>query len=250
MPSKTPQITLHHLNKSRSERLFWLCEELGLPYDVKVWLRKPIRAPSELKTIHPLGKAPVMTDGDLVIAESGAIVDYILNTYSPTPPTYSLHDSYFSHYAEGSLTLFLQMGITFTGSASMAPWYIKPVIDGFVGKVKAGYVDGQIKMHFNFLEDELGKSPTGWFGHKEEPSAADYMLLYPINTVISDPSRVSGLTVGPRLQDWMQRVKSRPAYQRGFERLKEEEKKAKEEKEKVEGGEQTVSGEQAGSGTA
>jgi glutathione S-transferase len=76
------------------------------------------------------------------------------------------------------------------------------------------------------------------------------MLLYPINTVISDPSRVSGLTVGPRLQDWMDRVKSRPAYQRGFERLKEEERKAKEEKEKVEAGEQTVSAEQAGSGTA
>jgi hypothetical protein len=73
---------------------------------------------------------------DLTYSESGAIVDYILNTYSPIPPAYSLHDSYFSHYAEGSLTMFLQMGITFTGSASMAPWYIKPIIDGFVGKVK------------------------------------------------------------------------------------------------------------------
>ena len=64
------------------------------------------------------------------------MVDYIINTYSATPPGYSLHDNYFSHYAEGSLMLFLQMGLTFVGSASMAPWYIKPVIDAFTSKVK------------------------------------------------------------------------------------------------------------------
>ncbi|KAJ9104774.1 hypothetical protein QFC19_003915 [Naganishia cerealis] len=154
---------------------------MNVPYQVKVYLRNPIAAPKELKAVHPLGK-------------------------------FSLADSYWSHYAEGSLMLFMQMALVFVISGQQAPWYVKPVISGFVNTVK--------------MESELGKTAHGWFSGTSEPGAGDFMMCYPLNVLINT-GRMPEIEVGPNLRKWMAAVEARPAFQRGKQRLEEEERKAK-----------------------
>lgn len=122
-------ITLHHLNNSRSQRILWLLEELGVDYEIRRYERdkKTMLAPPELKQVHPLGKSPVITDGDLVIAESGAIIEYLVNKYGagrfkPTSEKDLIKYSYYLHYSEGSLMPFLLLTLIFNKIESTAPF--------------------------------------------------------------------------------------------------------------------------------
>jgi glutathione S-transferase len=214
-------VVIHHLNNSRSQRILWLLEELGLPYEVRRYQRNPrtLLAPPELRQVHPLGKSPVMTDGDLALAESGAIIEYLADRYGagrmlPAPGTAErLRCSYWLHYAEGSLMPLLLLKLVFRRlpDAPM-PFFVKPVAKGISGKTQDQFVDPQLKLHLDYLEEELGRH--AWFGG-DDFNAADIMMSFPLEAAAAraglDASR-------PRLETWLQRIHARPAWQRALER--------------------------------
>ena len=178
-------IIVHHLNNSRSQRILWLLEELGVPYEVKRYERDPktMRAPAALRAIHPLGKSPVVEDGDKRLAESGAIIEYLADTYgdgalAPRPGTPErLRYTYFLHYAEGSLMPFLLMKLVFNELPKRAPALIRPVARALMGGAQTGFVDPELKTHLDYLEGELGK--TAWFAGPSF-SAADIQMSFPL----------------------------------------------------------------------
>jgi glutathione S-transferase len=213
-------LTVHHLNNSRSQRVLWLLEELGVPYEVKRYQRdrKTMLAPPELKAVHPLGKSPVITDGGATLAESGAIVEYLIDRYGQgrlapvrgTPE--QLRYTYWLHYAEGSAMppLLLKLVFDRIGSAPV-PFFVKPIVRTIVDKAMKGFISPQLKTHLDYMEAELGKSE--WFAGQEF-TAADIQMSFPIEAAASraglDASR-------PRLWAWLQRIHARPAYQRALE---------------------------------
>ncbi|MES2956444.1 MAG: glutathione S-transferase [Pseudomonadota bacterium] len=214
-------ITVHHLNHSRSQRILWLLEELGLDYDIKRYERNPktMLAPASLRAVHPLGKSPVITDGDLTIAESGAIVDYLINRYgagrlAPAPDTPDrLRYTYWLHYAEGSAMSPLLLKLVFDKiEKAPMPFFVKPIAKAISGKAKSSFIEPQITQHLDYLEGELGKS--AWFAG-DEFSGADIQLSFPLEAAAArgglDASR-------PRLMNFLQRIHARPAYQRAIER--------------------------------
>ncbi|GAB3468984.1 glutathione S-transferase [Polaromonas eurypsychrophila] len=214
-------ITVHHLNHSRSQRILWLLEELGLDYDIKRYERNPktMLAPTSLRAVHPLGKSPVITDGELTIAESGAIVDYLINRYGAgrlAPSAGSpdrLRYTYWLHYAEGSAMSPLLLKLVFDKiEKAPMPFFIKPIAKAISGKVKSSFVEPQIMQHLDYLEGELGKS--AWFAG-DEFTGADIQLSFPLEAAAArgglDASR-------PQLMHFLQRIHARPAYQRAIER--------------------------------
>jgi glutathione S-transferase len=214
-------ITVHHLNNSRSQRVLWLLEELGLPYEITRYERdrKTMLAPASLRAVHPLGKSPVITDGDLTLAESGAIVDYLINRYgagrlAPAAGTpQRLRYTYWLHYAEGSAMppLLLKLVFDKIESAPM-PFFVKPIAKAITGKAKSSFIEPQIRQHLDYLEGELGKST--WFAG-DEFSGADIQLSFPLEAAAAR----GGLNASrPRLMDFLQRIHARPAYQRAIER--------------------------------
>jgi len=161
-------LTVHHLNNSRSQRILWMLEELGVPYEVKRYQRLPsMMAPPELKAVHPLGKSPVITDGDKTLAESGAIIEYLGDAYGHGKLTPALgtperlHYTYFMHYAEGSLMPLLFMKLVFGRIPARLPFFFKPVGRAIVKGANSTLLDPQIGNHFMFLESELSKRE--WF---------------------------------------------------------------------------------------
>jgi len=214
-------ITVHHLNNSRSQRVLWLLEELGLDYEVKRYERDPktMLAPPELKSIHPLGKSPVITDGDVTLAETGAIVEYILGQYGdgrlmPAPGTPELlRFTYWLHYAEGSAMPPLLLKLVFTRLPQQKmPFFAKPIARAIAKGALDSFVDPQLKTHFDYMEAELGKS--AWFAGNEF-TAADIQMSFPLEAAASrarlDKSR-------PRLMDFLARIHARPAYARAIDR--------------------------------
>jgi glutathione S-transferase len=199
-------ITVHHLNESRSQRILWLLEELRLPYEVKFYKRdaETNLAPPELKAIHPLGKSPVITDDGLTVAESGAIVDYILRRHGggrlapdPASPDYDRHQEWL-HYAEGSamLPLMLNLYVMRLGDAA-AP--LRPRIDSEIAN-HLGYVDGALEDRDYLMGDEL----TG----------ADVQMSF-----VGELGRAFGRTGNyPNLDAWVGRLHARAAYQRALQR--------------------------------
>ena len=214
-------IIVHHLNNSRSQRILWLLEELGLDYEIKKYQRDPktMLAPAELRAIHPLGKSPVITDGDTMVAESGAIIEYLIERYGKgrfIPPAGSpdkLLYTYFLHYAEGSAMTPLLMKLVFDRvETSPMPFFVKPVAKGIAQKVKSSYIMPQIVQHLSYLEAELGKRT--WFTGAEF-TAADIQLSF----VLEAASARGGLGEKyPKLFDFLKRIHARPAYQRALER--------------------------------
>ena len=210
-------IVVHHLENSRSQRVLWLLEELGVPYDVKRYARNPetMLAPPELRTVHPLGKSPVVTDGDVTMAESGAIVEYLVDRYGngrliPPPGTPArLRYTYWLHYAEGSAMppLLLMLVFNRVETAPM-PFFVKPIARQIAGRVKSTFIEPQLKLHFDYLESELGKST--WFAG-DEMSAADIQMSFPIEA--ADARAGLGASGRPRLAAFLQRIHARPAYQ-------------------------------------
>ena len=214
-------IIVHHLNNSRSQRILWLMEELGLDYEIKKYQRdaKTMLAPPELRAIHPLGKSPVITDGDTMVAESGAIIEYLIERYGkgrfipPAGTPDKLLYTYFLHYAEGSAMPPLLMKLVFDKvETSPMPFFIKPIAKGIAQKVKSSYINPQIKQNLEYLEAELGKRT--WFAGPEF-TAADIQLSF----VLEAASARGGLSEKyPTLFDFLKRIHARPAYQAALER--------------------------------
>jgi glutathione S-transferase len=174
-------LTVHHLNNSRSQRVLWLLEELGVPYEIVRYQRQPdMRAPAELRAIHPLGKSPVITDGGNTIAESGVIAEYIIDTYGegrliPPPKTPErLRYTYWLHYAEGSAMPPLLLKLLFTLMPKRAPALLRPLVRKVSNQALTALVNPQLKQHMAFWESELGKNE--WFaGH--EFTTADIQMI-------------------------------------------------------------------------
>jgi glutathione S-transferase len=214
-------IIVHHLNNSRSQRVLWLLEELGLPYEIKHYQRdkKTMLAPPELRAVHPLGKSPVITDDGKTIAESGAIVEYLVDTYGQgrlKPPAGTgerLRYTYWLHFAEGSaMPPFLIKLIFDTMESRKMPFFIKPVVKGIAGKVRKGFLDRQIASILDYMESELGKRE--WFAGNEF-TAADIQMSFPCEVATTrgglDQKR-------PKLWGFVQRIHARPAYKRALEK--------------------------------
>jgi len=213
-------LTVHHLNNSRSQRVLWLLEELGVPYEIARYQRDPrtMFAPPSLRKVHPLGKSPVVTDGDLTIAESGAIIEHVVERYGKgqlAPPAGAparRRYTYWLHYAEGSLMPLLVTKLVFSRLPALSPFFVRPVVRALVKTVNRGYLDPQLRQHLGFLEGELTKS--AWFAG-EEFSAADVQMSFPVEAAAA---RGGGGPDLPRLHAWLERIHARPAYQRALEK--------------------------------
>jgi len=214
-------ITVHHLNNSRSQRVLWLLEELGLPYEIKKYQRNPetMLAPPELLQVHPLGKSPVITDGENTVAESGAIIEYLLERYGNgrlAPATGSperLRYRYWLHFAEGSAMSPLLLKLIFERiKVTKMPFFAKPVARGIANKVLGAMVDPNLKRQLDFMEAELGKSE--WFAGAEF-SAADIQMSFPVEA----SAQRAGLDASrPKLMAFLKRIHARPAYKKALER--------------------------------
>lgn len=214
-------LTLHHLDNSRSQRVLWLLEELQLPYEIKRYTRNPqtMLAPAELKQVHPLGKSPVITDGELTLAESAAILEYLIDRYGDgrLVPTANSPDyrrfRYWMHYAEGSAMPPLLLKLVFDRiSAGPMPFFIRPVARAIAKGAHKAFIGPQLKLHLHYMESELGKSP--WFAG-EEFSVADIQMSFPLEAARAR----AGLDAGyPRLSAFLQQIHDRPAYQRAVGR--------------------------------
>ena len=212
-------IVVHHLNNSRSQRVLWLLEELGLPYEVKRYQRdaKTMLAPPELLAVHPLGKSPVITDGDKTIAETGAIVEYIVQTYSQgrlvpaagTPER--LRWTYWLHYAEGSAMTPLLLKLVFTALPNRAPGLLKGLVKSIASKAQSGFVDPQLKSHIDYWDAELAK--TAWFAGPDF-TAADIVMSFPLEAGAAR----AGAASRPRVKAFLDRIHARPAYKAALER--------------------------------
>lgn len=214
-------IVVHHLNNSRSQRVLWLLEELGLEYEIKRYQRDPqtMLAPASLREVHPLGKSPVITDGELTLAESGAIIEYLVGRYgsgrlTPLPGTPErLRYTYWLHYAEGSAMPPLLMKLIFDQiEKGPVPFFVKPIARAIAQKVKKSYVEPQINRHLDYLEAQLDQSV--WFAGNEF-SAADIQLSFPLEAAVAR----GGLNESrPKLMAFLERIHARPAYQRAVGR--------------------------------
>ncbi|MDO9020061.1 MAG: glutathione S-transferase [Myxococcales bacterium] len=214
-------ITVHHLNNSRSQRVLWLLEELGLEYELKTYERdkKTMLAPASLRAVHPLGKSPVITEGDVTVAESGAIIEYLLERHGAgrlIPPAGSAERrrfTYWLHYAEGSAMPPLLLALVFRRlPKSPMPFFLRPVVRGIAEKVNAGYVGPQVALHMDFIEAELAKSE--WFAG-DEFSAADIQMSFPVE---AGSTRGDASARRPRTAAFLERIRARPAYLRAIER--------------------------------
>jgi glutathione S-transferase len=221
MPYNTAMIIVHHLNNSRSQRVLWLLEELGVAYEVKRYQRDPktMLAPPELLAVHALGKSPVIVDGTVTVAESGAVIDYLVDRYgggrlippAGTPERRSY--TYWLHYAEGSAMPPLLFKLVFDRIANNpAPWPISAVARHIAGKVQNSFIRPQLKRHLDYMEAALGAHT--WFAGGEF-TAADVQMSFPLEAASSR----AGLNASrPRLTAFLDRIHARDAYKRALER--------------------------------
>ena len=213
-------IIVHHLERSRSQRVLWLLEELGLEYELVVYQRNPktLLAPPELRSVHPLGKSPVVVDGDRTLAESGAILEQLVERHgegrlapargSPERDRYT----YWLHYAEGSLMPLLLLKLVARRiRTGPVPFFVKPVTRMVGQRLDSQFVDPQLTRHLDFMEAELG-GRTWFVGN--ELTAADMQMSYPIEAA----SARGGLGERPNLAGYLEAVRARPAYQRALAR--------------------------------
>lgn len=218
-------LTVHHLEKSRSQRVLWLLEELNVPYQIKTYLRdkKTMLALPELKSVHPLGKSPVITDGDLTIAESGAILEYLVDAYGSRAPTElgvlkpmagtPAHRQYvyWMHYAEGSLMPSLVMKLIFTTIPTQPmPFFVRPIARQLCGKVQSSFIDPGIAAHLKFIDEHLSKNE--WFTGAAM-TVADVQMSFPIAAALA---RGDGAKNFQHIAAYAKKIEARPAYQRAL----------------------------------
>jgi len=210
-------ITVHHLNNSRSQRVLWLLEELGLPYRIEHYQRNRTTnlAPPELLQVHPLGKSPVVTDGDATVAETGAVVEYLVDRAggllrpAPGTPEHRRY-TYWLHFAEGSAMPPLLMTLILGRIRKSGPFFARPIARKIADTVLGTFVSPNIQRQLAFMESEL--SQRAWFAGADF-SAADVMMSFPLEVAVVR----GGLDARfPRLNDWLARIHARPAYQRAL----------------------------------
>ena len=214
-------IVVHHLNNSRSQRVLWLLEELGVDYEITRYERdrKTMLAPPSLRAVHPLGKSPVITDGDRTVAESGAIIEYLIERHGGgrfIPPAGSperLRYTYWLHYAEGSAMPPLLLKLVFDRiKTGPMPFFVRPIAKGIASKVNRAFIGPQLETHLDFMEAELGKAT--WFAG-EELTGADIQMSFPVEVAVSR----AGLDARrPNLMRFLERIHARPAYTRALSR--------------------------------
>ncbi len=209
-------ITVHHLEKSRSHRVLWLLEELQLDYKVKSYQRdrKTMLAPKSLARVHPLGKSPVIEHDDIVVAETGAIFEYLLALAAPTemrPPAgtdAARQFVFWLHYAEGSLMPQLLLRLVFSMLPRQPmPFFVRPVARAISAGAMQSFIDPQLHKHLAFVEAELQRQQ--WLAG-EQFSAADVMLSFPLQACRARAL----LDEHANINDWLQRCEARPAWQR------------------------------------
>ena len=214
-------IIVHHLNNSRSQRVLWLLEELGIEYEIKRYQRdqKTMLAPPELRQVHPLGKSPVITDGGLTLGESGAIIEYIVERYGngrlvPAAGTSEkLRYNYWLHYAEGSIQPMLLMKLIFDRiEKAPMPFFARPIAKAISRNTKSSFIEPNIKRHLDYMEAELGK--TRWFSG-DEFTAADVQMSFPLEAATARGGLDSRW---PSLMGFLKHIHERPAYKRAIER--------------------------------
>lgn len=211
-------LTLHHLNQSRSQRVIWALEELGVPYQIVRYQReKTMLAPPSLKKIHPLGKSPVVEDNGLILAESGAILEYLQETYDPEShlkPQDTAHKTqyrFWLHYAEGSLMPLLMMKLVFNSLGKPpVPFGLRTLGNLLAQGVQKGYLNAQIETHARFVESHLAEN--SWFAG-EHLSMADIQMSFPVFALLAR----GGIDNLPHLQAWKKKVEMRPAWQRAIQ---------------------------------
>jgi glutathione S-transferase len=205
-------LTVHHLNNSRSQRVLWLLEELEVPYEIVKYERDPKTslAPPELQKVHPLGKSPVITDNGKTLAESGAILEYLVETYGKGRLAATDHERYryYMHYAEGSLMPLLLMRLI-TNRIKKAPALIRPIAKAIAGRIDGGFVAPNLARHVAFLDGEL--ADREWFAGTL--SAADCQMLFPMEAIAA---RVPNAPA--RITQWVDRAHARPAYKRALDK--------------------------------
>ncbi len=216
-------LIVHHLETSRSQRILWLLEELGVPYEIKVYRRDPVTrlAPAALKAVHPLGKSPVVTDDGEVIAESGAIIEYIVEKYGAgAPPELQALEPprgtpeyrqcrYWMHYAEGSLMNWLVMKLVFTTIPKRPmPFFARPIARALCEKVQAQLVDPNLQAALGFIEGHLSRND--WFAGPQL-TMADFQMSFAVEALLA---RATETTSQPKLHAYRARMRARPAYQR------------------------------------
>ncbi|KAG8881933.1 hypothetical protein FRB97_008891 [Tulasnella sp. 331] len=213
-----PSLVLHHLNDSRSQRILWLLEELQVPYQLKKYQRLPSQlAPPELKAIHPLGRSPVIKDGDVTLAESGAIVEYIITKYGKSkaqPPQSGWVDNlYYTHYAEGTLAPLMTWKYILTLVPDQSPFFIRPFARAVCNNIIAYVIDNRLKGNFAMIEQHMQKVSGGWFAGGDEPTSADYMMLFGMEAATSRLDNVPDI-----MKKYVERVHAMPSYQRALEK--------------------------------
>ena len=211
-------LTVHHLENSRSQRVLWLLEELEVPYEMIRYDRDPqtMLAPESLRAIHPLGKSPVITEDGQAIAETGAIVEYILERYGQgrlaAGPGDRQRLRYWLHYAEGSAMPPLLLKLVFGALPERAPRLLRPLVNAIAKGAQSGFIDPQLKLHFDYWEAELEKAE--WFAGAEF-SAADIMMSFPAEAA----AERGGARLGrPKISAFLKKIHQRPAYRRALER--------------------------------
>ncbi|SDM73996.1 glutathione S-transferase [Maricaulis salignorans] len=213
-------ITVHHLNNSRSQRILWLLEELGLEYEIKKYMRDAttMRAPADLKAVHPLGKSPVITDGDITVAESGAIIEYLVDTYGPALKPDAGTEAYrryvyWLHFSEGSLMPPLLMKLLMNQIKSApAPFFVKPIAKQIAKRVDDNFIAPELVKLFTYIEAEL--TAHDWFAG-DAFSGADIAMSFPLEASAARGGLDKRMV---RLQGFVDRIHARPAYQRALER--------------------------------
>lgn len=214
-------LTLHHLNNSRSQRVLWLLEELGVEYTIERYERNKHTslAPPELLAVHPLGKSPVITDGDVTVAESGAIIEYLVETYGngrliPAAGTPERRQyTYWLHYAEGTFMPYMVMLLVFNRlETAPMPFFARPIAKGMSAKVRAAFINPNVTRNLGFMEAALSR--TTWFAG-EEMTAADIQMSFPVEAAAI---RTDLTTDYKKLAAFLERVHALPAYQRGLVR--------------------------------
>lgn len=220
-------LTVHHLETSRSHRILWLLEELGVPYKLKVYKRDPKTrlAPPALKKVHPLGKSPVVTDEGDTFAESGAIIEYLVERYGReavgelahlAPPAGTAEQRqcrFWMHYAEGSLMNWMVMKLVFmTIPTQPMPFFVRPIARAICNGVQAKLIDPNLDTALSFIEEHL--SQHTWFAGKQL-TMADFQMSFAVEAALSRSQNVSTY---PQLQAYADRLRARPAYQRAVQK--------------------------------
>ncbi|MFC3151460.1 glutathione S-transferase family protein [Litoribrevibacter euphylliae] len=213
-------IKLHHLNNSRSQRLLWALEEIGLPYEIIRYERDPktMFAPDSLKKVHPLGKAPVLVDGEITLAESGAIIEYLLQTHGnqflPEQSGKAYQNYlYWMHYAEGSLMPYLLLKLVFEKvKTSPMPFFVRPIAKAIADKATSTFIGPNLDNHLKFINQHL--SQNEWFAG-DQLTGADFQMSFPLEACVA---RGIANQQHPHIVNYVKRFQSRPAYQQALEK--------------------------------